>query len=93
MTVEAIRVCGAIAALIDGAALPTANRLAAQEIVDTFLKAAMAGEGEDKLEDLVDAVETLTSEISEMSSRLEDLQDSAARIARQLDKLSNGDAA
>ena len=90
MTVEAIRVCGAIAALISDAALPTASRLEAQEAVEKVIQPILAGARgvdfealSDRVDDLADTIETLAEEVGDTLQTIK-------RIAKQLEKLSRG---
>jgi hypothetical protein len=92
MTVEAIRVCGEIAAIISQAAVPTQSRLAAQELVDQFLRPALSGEQTAQLEGVEETVEGVLSEVRSLTNAAEDLLDSVKEVQRQLARITGGAA-
>ena len=93
MTVEAIRVCGAIAALISDAALPTASRLEAQEAVEKVIQPILAGDRAVDYEALSERVDDLADVLENLAGEVGEALDAVKRVAKQIEKLSRGNAA
>ena len=90
MTVEAIRVCGAIAALISDAALPTARRLEAQEAVEKVIQPILSGDRAVDYEALSERVDDLADVLENLAGEVGEALDAVKRVAKQIEKLSRG---
>jgi len=90
VTVEAIRVCGAISALLSDAALPTATRLEAQEAVEKVLQPILGGDRAQAYKDMIEQVEDMTDQVKEIAENVDDLLHAVKGVARQLEQFTKG---